>query len=118
MSNLDARSIIEGNRIFEEYKGALTEQYVAQELTASGNILYYYSSESSSGEVDFLLQKEGKYIPLEVKAEENLKSQSLKAFCKKYSPDISIRTSMSDYREQAWMVNVPLYMISDYINTL
>ena len=118
MSGISKSVLLDGNDMFKEFKGALTEQYVAQELTASGNILYYYSSESSSGEVDFLLQKEGKYIPLEVKAEENLKSQSLKAFCKKYSPDISIRSSMSDYREQAWMVNVPLYMISDYINTL
>ncbi|MBQ8663192.1 MAG: ATP-binding protein [Eubacterium sp.] len=114
--NLDSRVLLEGNRIFEEFKGALTEQYVAQELVASGRNLYYYSKENSSGELDFVLQ-EGMYIiPMEVKAEENLQAKSLQAYCKKYQPEIAIRTSMSNYREQDWMVNVPLYALTPYLD--
>ncbi len=114
MGDLDARTLLEGNRIFQEFKGALTEQYIAQELTASGIELYYYSAENSSGEIDFMVQKDGRVVPMEVKAEENLQAKSLQAFCKKYHPEIAVRTSMSDYREQDWMVNVPLYALAGY----
>lgn len=72
---------------------------------------YYYSTENSSGEIDFLLQGKTSIIPLEVKAEENLRAKSLKAFCEKYNPKYAVRTSMSDYREQEWMTNIPLYNI-------
>ncbi len=114
MGDLDARTLLEGNRIFQEFKGALTEQYIAQELTASGIELYYYSAENSSGEIDFMVQKDGRVVPVEVKAEENLQAKSLQAFYKKYHPEIAVRTSMSDYREQDWMVNVPLYALAGY----
>ena len=113
--NLSARTIIEGNRIFEEFKGALTEQFVAQELSAADMELYYYSSEHSSGEIDFVLQRGGYCIPVEVKATENLRAQSLKAYCRKYEPEIAIRTSMSNYREEEWLTNVPLYMLAGYL---
>ena len=114
MADLDARVIIEGNRIFTEFKGALTEQYVLQQLTAElGRDVYYYSAENSSGEIDFLLQGRDSMIPIEVKAEENLKAKSLRAFCDKYHPLHAIRTSMSDYREQDWMENIPLYCIGE-----
>lgn len=112
---MDARVILEGQRIFEEFKGALTEQFVAQELLAAGYDLYYYSKENSSGELDFILQIGGHIIPVEVKAEENLQAKSLREYCKKYGPDIAIRTSMSAYRMQEWMTNVPLYALSSYI---
>lgn len=116
MTDLDAQVIIEGNRIFTEFKGALTEQYVLQQLIVSGNIEpYYYPSANSSGEIDFLLQGKTSIIPIEVKAEENLKAKSLKAFCEKHKPQYAIRTSMSNYREQEWMVNIPLYNI-DRVN--
>ena len=72
---------------------------------------YYYSTANSSGEIDFLLQGRTSIIPLEVKAEENLRAKSLKAFCEKYKPKYAVRTSMSDYREQEWMTNIPLYNI-------
>lgn len=114
-ASLPAKTLLEGNRIFEEFKGALTEQFVAQELTSRGIELYYYTTKNSSGEIDFILQKDNYIIPLEVKAEENLKAQSLKAFCKKYQPEIAIRTSMSGYRKEEWMTNVPLYLISLYV---
>lgn len=112
MTDLDAKVIIEGNRIFTEFKGALTEQFVLQQLIAEvGTEPYYYSTPNSKGEIDFLIQGKTSIIPLEVKAEENLKAKSLKAFCDKYNPKYAIRTSMSDYREQDWMKNIPLYNI-------
>lgn len=116
--NLPAKTILNGNAIFEEFKGALTEQFVAQELVAKGMELYYYSTENSSGEIDFVVQKEEYCIPVEVKASENLKAQSLKAYCRKYEPELAIRTSMSNYREEEWMVNVPLYLFSEYVNVI
>ena len=111
-SDLDKSSVIDGNEIFTEFKGALTEQFVLQELKAETKFTpFYYSGEKSTYEVDFLIQKEGKIVPLEVKAEENLKAKSLKFFCDKYKPETAIRFSMSTYREQEWMKNVPLWCI-------
>lgn len=117
MTDLDARVIIDGNRIFTEFKGALTEQYVLQQLISEAGIVpYYYSAQNSRGEIDFLVQGKTSVIPIEVKAEENLRAKSLRAFCDKYNPDYAVRTSMSDYREQDWMTNIPLYNI-DRITT-
>ena len=94
MTDLDAQVIIDGNRIFTEFKGALTEQYVLQQLIASEGIEpYYYSTSNSSGEIDFMIQGKTSIIPLEVKAEENLRAKSLKAFCEKYHPKYAVRTS-------------------------
>lgn len=116
--NLDPRVLLEGNRVFEEFKGALTEQFVAQQLVSSKKELYYFTKENSSGELDFIVQQ-GKYIvPIEVKAEENLQAKSLKAYCNKYEPEIAIRSSMSNYREQDWMTNVPLYALSSYLRKI
>ena len=113
LSDLDAKSILEGNKIFLEFKGAMTEQYVLQQfLSETVYTPYYYTETKSEGEIDFLIQKEGIVIPIEVKAEENLRAKSLKYFCDKYRPDTAIRTSMSKYREQEWMINIPLYAIS------
>jgi hypothetical protein len=113
--NLSAKTLLEGNRIFTEFKGALTEQFVAQELSAHGIELYYYSTSNSSGEIDFIVQQDDFIIPIEVKAEENLKAQSLRSFCKKYKPRIAIRSSMSPYRKESWMTNIPLYLVADVI---
>ncbi len=113
LSELDVRSILKGNGIFEEFKGALTEQYVLQQLISDTEYTPYYFAESkSAGEIDFMIQKEMDVIPIEVKAEENLRAKSLKVFCDKYHPNVAIRTSMSNYREQEWMINIPLWMIS------
>lgn len=118
MCDLDARTLLEGNRVFTEFKGALTEQFVAQEMAVEGISLYYYSTENSSGEIDFIIQSGGHIIPVEVKAEENLQAKSLRSYCKKYEPEIAIRTSMSKYREQDWMVNVPLYALTAYLENI
>lgn len=96
-SDLDPRSILEGNRIFTEFKGALTEQYVHQQLLAETDIVPYYWA-NGSNEVDFIYQHGMDVIPLEVKAETNLKSRSLMGFCRKYKIPFAIRASMIDYR--------------------
>lgn len=112
MADLDASVIIDGNRIFTEFKGALTEQYVLQQMIAElGVEPYYYTTANSTGKIDFMLQAPGSVIPVEVKAEENLRAKSLWAFCEKYHPKHAVRTSMSDFREQDWMTNIPLYNI-------
>jgi len=118
-SNLDVKSLLEGNRIFEEFKGALTEQYVQQQLIASLGIRpYYWSTEKGTAEVDFVFQHGTDVIPLEVKAEENLKARSLKSYVEKYTPNLAVRTSMSDYRKEEWLTNVPLYAIAVVNNVL
>ena len=112
MSDLDMKTILEGNSIFVEFKGALTEQYVLQQLVADTEYTpYYFTETKSEGEIDFLVQKGQNIVPIEVKAEENLKAKSLKVYCQKYTPPYAVRTSMSNYREQDWMVNIPLYAI-------
>ena len=119
MTDLDVKVILEGNKIFTEFKGALTEQYVLQQLISENGVMpYYYSATNSQGEIDFVVQGKTSVIPIEVKAEENLRAKSLKAFCDKYNPKFAVRTSMSDYRKQDWMNNIPLYNIDrirDYL---
>lgn len=113
MCDLDVRTLIEGNVIFQEFKGAMTEQYVLQQLaTLPDLVTYYWSAEKSTAELDFLIQHSGKVIPVEVKAEENLQAKSLKTFCLKYSPETAIRISMSDFRKEDWLTNLPLYALS------
>ena len=112
LSELDAQTLLEGNRIFEEFKGALTEQYVLQQLLTIPDMpAYYWTSDTANAEVDFVVQYKGKVIPIEVKAEENLKAKSLRSFCQKYVPEMAVRTSMSDYRKEDWLTNIPLYAI-------
>lgn len=114
MTELDAKTILNGNRIFTEFKGSLTEQYVCQQIAAVLHATpYYWSAEASSGEVDFVLQHEGAIIPLEVKAEENLNAKSLKSFVSSNQLPFGVRSSMSDYREQEHLINVPLYALSE-----
>lgn len=114
MVDMDVRTLIEGNVIFEEFKGALTEQFVLQQLRTIPELaIYYWSAENATAEIDFLIQSSGEVIPIEVKAEENLKAKSLKTYCQKYSPRTAIRTSMSDFRKEEWLINLPLYAISE-----
>ena len=116
MNNLDVKTILDGNKIFQQFKGALTEQYVLQQLITIKNVdVHYWTSEGARAEVDFLLQNEGRVLPIEVKAEENLKAKSLRVYTDKFQPEIAIRTSMSDYREEDWLVNLPLYAISQVV---
>lgn len=114
LSEVDAKDILVNNTVMTEYKGAFTEQYVLQELIASGYKVYYHSREGSSLEIDFVVQKQSVY-PIEVKAEENLKSKSLKTLYDG-NPELKpVRFSMAGYREQEWMVNVPLYLMAEWI---
>ena len=114
-TGLSARLLLEGSRIFEEFKGALTEQYVAQELHAAGYPLYYFATARSTGEIDFMLQGDLDCVPIEVKAEQNLRARSLRAFCDKYKPGMAIRSSMANYKQEDWLTNVPLYMLAEYL---
>jgi hypothetical protein len=115
MGGLTKQTILMGNSIFSEFKGALAEQFVLQHLKNCQNIqIFYWSSDTSRGELDFVIQNNDCIIPIEVKAEENLKAKSLKSFFAKFRPAISVRISMSDYREEGWLVNVPLYAIDSF----
>ena len=114
MGDIDVRTLLGGNDIFVEFKGALTEQYVLQQLIAEVGVTpYYWSSEHGTGEIDFLFQLDGTIVPLEVKAEENLRARSLRSFNEKYTGLRPVRTSMSDHRQEAWMENWPLYAIGN-----
>lgn len=113
LSELDAKTILEGNAVFTEFKGALTEQYVLQQLVSDTEYTpYYYSPEKSQVEIDFMIQKESDIVPIEVKAEENLRAKSLKVYCEKNKPAYAVRTSMADYRRQEWICNIPLWAIA------
>lgn len=113
-ADVTAREVLTGENYFSEYKGAFTEQFVAQEMKSIDMLLYYYSKENSPLEIDFLIQKEDVY-PIEVKAEENLKSKSLRVVYEKNEKLKPCRFSMAGYREQEWMVNVPLYLAREWI---
>jgi len=115
MADVSAKDVLANNKAFVEYKGAFSEQYVLQELIVIGKKVYYYSRENSTLEIDFLIQKEEIY-PIEVKAEENLKSKSLRTLFEENDQLKPLRFSMSDYREQEWMQNVPLYLAGEYIS--
>lgn len=117
MGNIDSKTLLEGNAIFSEFKGALTEQYVLQQLNSTNEyVIYYWSAERSASEVDFIVQYKDLVVPIEVKAEENLQAKSLKVYVEKFKPKVSIRTSMSDFRKQDWLTNLPLYAINGLLN--
>ena len=110
LSRLDSKTLIEGNAIFTEFKGAQTEQFVMQELTAVGHdYIGYWTNEKSTAEVDFVVQKEGAVFPVEVKAETNVRAKSFKLFCEKFRPIQAYRASLLPFREESWMTNIPLY---------
>lgn len=112
MSGLRQRTLLEGNDLFVEFKGALTEQYVCQQLKTIPDLdVYYYTNDRGSCEVDFVIDNGGQIIPIEVKAEVNLKAKSLKTYQERFHPEISVRTSMADYKKEVWLVNLPLYAI-------
>lgn len=112
MVGLDEYVFLNGNRIFTEFKGALTEQYVMQELRLRySDFIGYWTNERSTAEVDFVVQDEKGIVPIEVKAETNVRAKSFKLFCEKYSPERALRMSMLPYHEESWMTNLPLYAI-------
>ena len=112
LSELEAGTILEGNEIFVEFKGALTEQYVLQELISDTNYVpYYFGTDSQNFEMDFMIQKGGDAVPIEVKAETNTQAKRMKAYCQKYKPKHAVRISILDYIEQDYLTNIPLYAV-------
>lgn len=112
MSNIPVQSLLNGNMLFSDFKGALTEQFVLQQMKTNQTLsIYYWSADNSRGEIDFLVQQEEKVIPIEVKAEENLQAKSLRMFVERNPGLKGCRFSMSPYREQDWLVNYPLYSV-------
>lgn len=112
MSNIPLQSLLNGNMLFSDFKGALTEQFVLQQMKTNQSLsIYYWSADNSRGEIDFLVQQEEKVIPIEVKAEENLQAKSLRMFVERNPGLKGCRFSMSPYREQDWLVNYPLYSV-------
>ncbi|MCD6396119.1 MAG: ATP-binding protein [Spirochaetaceae bacterium] len=119
LSRLDIKSILNGNTIFQEFKGALTEQFVLQQFRSNNKISpYYWTAAKGAAEVDFVFQLGGKVVPVEVKAAENLQSKSLKSYVNKYRPKYAVRSSMSDYRKEDWLINIPLYAINHILALL
>lgn len=114
MAKLDAVSIIEGNDIFVEFKGALTKQYVLSELkTNIDSPIFYWSADKGTAEVDYIIQIGTNNIPIEVKSNENLQAKSLKSFIQRYETKINVRTSMANYERQEKLINIPLYLIGN-----
>lgn len=116
MTGINQKILLDGNAMFVEFKGALTEQYVLQQLKQKSNInIYYYTNENGGCEIDFLADNGEKVIPIEVKAEINLRSKSLKYYSEKFKPEIAIRTSMTNYKKESWLINLPLYTIENLV---
>ncbi|MBP3700764.1 MAG: ATP-binding protein [Lachnospiraceae bacterium] len=114
MAGLRPRTLLDGSDLFVEFKGALTEQYVLQQLIARKDLgIYYYTNERGSCQIDFVIDNGDAVIPMEVKAEVNLKAKSLRMYRDKFLPELSVRTSMADYRREEWLVNMPLYAVEE-----
>jgi predicted AAA+ superfamily ATPase len=114
MTGLRQRTLLDGNDLFTEFKGALTEQYVCQQLKTIEDLgIYYYTNDRGSCEIDFVIDTGEQIIPVEVKAEVNLKAKSLRAYREKFEPEVSVRTSMADYKKEDWLVNLPLYAVEE-----
>ena len=112
MTDLQADTIIDGNRIFEEFKGAIAEQYVLQQFKTIKDLpVFYWSNETSRAEIDFVIQIKSDVVPVEVKAERNLQAKSLKVYMEKFKPNYAIRTSMADYKKTDNLIDLPLYVI-------
>lgn len=118
MTDAPASQMLVGNNIFREFKGSFTEQFVLQQLTAMGIPLYYWSSESTPAEIDFVIQRNDRVIPIEVKAEENVRAKSMSEYIKNH-PQYNLkglRISMLGYQDQGWMENIPLFGITKYFD--
>ena len=114
MADLDQKIILEKNKILTEHKGALTEQFVCQQLKGKTK-LFYWSAPNATAEIDLLIEQQNKIIPIEIKAEENLKSKSLKTFVDKFRSEHALRLSMNTYRKEIWLENIPLYGVESVV---
>lgn len=114
MTGLRQRILLDGNDLFVEFKGALTEQYVCQQLKTIEDLgIYYYTNDRGSCEIDFVIDTGEQIMPIEVKAETNLRAKSLKTYRERFEPELSVRTSMADYKKEDWLLNLPLYAIEN-----
>ena len=114
MTGLRQRTLLDGDDLFVEFKGALTEQYVCQQLKTIEDLgIYYYTNDRGSCEIDFVVDTGEQIVPIEVKAETNLRTKSLKTYRERFGPELSIRTSMADYKKEDWLLNQPLYAIEN-----
>lgn len=114
MANVDVKTLLEGNEVFAEFKGSLTEQYVLCQLKQCTELeVFYWTSDTGIAEIDFLTQIGKNNVPIEVKASENLQAKSLKSFIQKYHTKVNVRTAMTEYREDTNILNIPLYMIGN-----
>ena len=114
MTGLRQRTLLDGDDLFVEFKGALTEQYVCQQLkTIEDLCVYYYTNDRGSCEIDFVVDTGEQIVPIEVKAETNLRAKSLKTYRERFEPELSVRTSMADYKKEDWLLNLPLYAIEN-----
>lgn len=112
LTNLETKTLLEGNKIFVEFKGAIAEQYVLQQFKTIKDLpIFYWANETSRSEIDFVIQLDSKVIPVEVKSAANLKAKSLKSYIDKFKPEISIRTSTADYKINEGLYDIPLYLI-------
>ncbi|MDW7672079.1 MAG: ATP-binding protein [Bacillota bacterium] len=112
MARLNQSVLLNGNGLFKEFKGAITEQYVLQQLITRKRLhTYYWTNARGSAEIDFLVDTGEKVVPIEVKAEKNLKAKSLKSYKDQFNPPISVRTAMLDYKREDWLINIPLWAI-------
>ena len=112
MAGLRQRTLLDGNDLFIEFKGALTEQYVCQQLKTIEDLgVYYYTNDRGFCEIDFIVNTGEQVIPVEVKAETNLRAKSLKTYQEKFTPEIAVRTSMADFKKEDRLVNLPLYAV-------
>jgi predicted AAA+ superfamily ATPase len=112
MTRLRQETLIDGNELFKEFKGALTEQYVLQQLkTLKGIEAYYWTNNRGNAEIDFVIDNCGEVIPVEVKVEVNLQAKSLKTYREKFNPRLSVRTSMADYKYEDRLLNLPLWAL-------
>lgn len=114
MTGLRQRTLLDGDDLFIEFKGALTEQYVCQQLKTIEDLgVYYYTNDRGSCEIDFVVDTGEQIVPIEVKAETNLRAKSLKTYRDRFEPELSVRTSMADYKKEDWLLNLPLYAIEN-----
>lgn len=114
MTGLRQRTLLDGDDLFVEFKGALTEQYVCQQLKTVEDLgIYYYTNDRGSCEIDFVVDNGEQIVPVEVKAETNLRAKSLKTYRERFEPELSVRTSMADYKKEDWLLNLPLYAIEN-----
>ena len=114
MTGLRQRTLLDGDDLFVEFKGALIEQYVCQQLKTIEDLgVYYYTNDRGSCEIDFVVDTGEQIVPIEVKAETNLRAKSLKTYRERFEPELSVRTSMADYKKEDWLLNLPLYAIEN-----